>query len=183
MPDWRNWCRKSNSLAPTLNRPDDQNRHRLDSVEASVNELYKRSGRPGAEWSGDTDLRKSAVEYCKAHRALLAESDTTAAPYEPSASEIQTATKAQQGLQQLFRTGSIDRVDPEFKKALSAFQFGNTGLILAPQQSSRVLSCLIDPTDFSSRQHHDQRPEHRIPNRQCRDDGSGVGLRGVVLCE
>jgi hypothetical protein len=28
-------------------KSDDENRHRLDSIEASVNDLYKRTGRPG----------------------------------------------------------------------------------------------------------------------------------------
>lgn len=53
-------------------------------------------------------------------------------------------------MQQLFRTGSIDRVDAEFKKSLSAFSFGSAGLMLPPQQSNRVLRCLVDPTDFAS---------------------------------
>jgi hypothetical protein len=65
----------------------------------------------------------------------VAEGDATAADYMPGSTEIQTAMRARQGLKALFRTGSVDRVEPEFRKALSSFSFGNNGFILAPEMS------------------------------------------------
>jgi PPOX class probable F420-dependent enzyme len=47
-------------------KSDDENRHRLDSIEASVNDLYKRTGRPGAEISNDSDERKAARRKARA---------------------------------------------------------------------------------------------------------------------
>jgi len=69
--------------------------------------------------------------------------------YTPSSTEIQAAMLARRGLKQLFRAGHIDRVDPEFRKSLSSFSFGNSGFMLMPEMSTRVLSCLVDPTDLS----------------------------------
>jgi hypothetical protein len=45
--------------------------NRLNSIEASVNELYKRTGRPGAEWtaSDETDERRSAIGCARSTRA------------------------------------------------------------------------------------------------------------------
>jgi hypothetical protein len=57
--------------------------------------------------------------------------------------------RARQGLKQLFRAGHVDRIEPEFRKSLSAFSFGNSGFLLAPEMSDRVLSCIVDPTDLS----------------------------------
>jgi hypothetical protein len=42
---------------------DDANRHRLDGIEASVNELFKRTGRPGGYADhNDSDERKDAAD-------------------------------------------------------------------------------------------------------------------------
>ena len=59
-----------NEASRNLEAGDARNAKRLDGIEARVNELFKRTGRPGAEWSSDlTDERKSAVEMCKSHHA------------------------------------------------------------------------------------------------------------------
>jgi HK97 family phage major capsid protein len=57
--------------------------------------------------------------------------------------------RARQGLKQLFRAGHVDRIEPKFRKSVSAFSFGNSGFLLAPEMSDRVLSCIVDPTDLS----------------------------------
>jgi HK97 family phage major capsid protein len=80
---------------------------------------------------------------------LVAEGDATVADYTPGSAEIHTAMRARQGLKALFRSGNVDRIEPEFRKELSAFSFGNNGFLLAPEMSNRVLSCLVDPTDLS----------------------------------
>src|SRR5262249_51202869 len=49
----------------------------------------------------------------------------------------------------LFRHGNMDRLDHLEKKSLTAFSFGTNAFILAPEMSGVVLSCLVDPTDFT----------------------------------
>jgi hypothetical protein len=73
---------------------------RLDGIEASINELFKKTQRPGAEWTASDEVaeRKSAVGLCQIHRGLVAEGDATAADYTPSSTEIQTAMRARQSL-------------------------------------------------------------------------------------
>jgi HK97 family phage major capsid protein len=130
---------------------DDETRRQIRAIEESVNDLYRKVGRPGAEWSAGDEAaeRKSAVELCRIQKNLVAEGDVHTADYTPSSAEVQTALLARKGLKALFRTGHIDRLEPEHRKSLSAFSFGNSGFMLMPEMSSRVLSCLVDPTDLS----------------------------------
>jgi hypothetical protein len=133
-----------------IRKTDDANREHLRGIEESINDLYRKVGRPGG-FGGDydTDERKSAIGLCQIHKSLVAEGDVHTADYAPSASEITAAMRARQGLKQLFRTGHIDRLDPEYRKSLSSFSFGNNGFLLAPEMSDRVLRCIVDPTDLS----------------------------------
>jgi len=82
--------------------------------------------------------RRSRRELRQIHKGLVAEGDATAADYVPSSTEIQTTMRARQGLKARFRVGHIDRVEPEFRKALSSFSFGNNGFLLAPQEARRA---------------------------------------------
>jgi len=59
--------------------------------------------------------------------SLIAEGDATAVDYTPSSTEIQAAMRARQGHKALMRSGNIDRVEPEFRKALSSFSFWYNG--------------------------------------------------------
>jgi HK97 family phage major capsid protein len=49
----------------------------------------------------------------------------------------------------LFRHGDQNRLPLEFRKSLTAFSLGANGVILAPQISDQVLSCLVDPSDVT----------------------------------
>jgi hypothetical protein len=53
-----------------IRKTDDVNREKLENIEQSINELYRRTGRPGAEISNDGDERKCAIEMCKSHHAI-----------------------------------------------------------------------------------------------------------------
>lgn len=44
---------------------------------------------------------------------------------------------------------SIDQLPMDQRKALSAFSFGSSGFILAPEMSSEILSCLEDVSDIA----------------------------------
>jgi HK97 family phage major capsid protein len=129
---------------------DDETRRQIRAVEESVNDLYRKVGRPGGFRDDcDTDERKSAIGLCQIRKAMVAEGDATAADYTPGSTEIQTAMRARQGLKALMRTGNVDRIEPEFRKALSAFSFGTNQFMMAPEMSNQVLSCLVDPSDLS----------------------------------
>jgi hypothetical protein len=66
-----------------IERADARKDKRLDSIEQSVNELYKRAGRPGAELTASDEAaeHKSAIGLCQIHKSLVAEGDVTAADY------------------------------------------------------------------------------------------------------
>jgi HK97 family phage major capsid protein len=133
-----------------IRKSDEANRDKLEAIEQSINDLYKKVGRPGGYADdNETDARKSAIGLCQIHKSLVAEGDVNTADYVPSSSEVQAAMRARQGLKALFRTGHIDRLDPEYRKSLSSFSFGNNGFLLAPEMSNRVLRCIVDPTDLS----------------------------------
>src|SRR5262249_39844662 len=53
------------------------------------------------------------------------------------------------GLRTLMHSTSIDQVPLDQRKALSAFSFGSSGFILAPEMSSEILSCLEDVGDLA----------------------------------
>src|SRR5215472_15671772 len=49
----------------------------------------------------------------------------------------------------LWRHADMGKLDAAERKSLSAFSMGNTGFLLAPELSSQVLRCLVDPTDLT----------------------------------
>ena len=94
-----------------IRKSDDANRNRLEglesrytSLETSVNDLFKRTGRPGAEWSSDlTDERKDAAAMVIAKHSLdVPRFETT--DYQPSSSQVDEALQATRGLRQLIPT-------------------------------------------------------------------------------
>jgi HK97 family phage major capsid protein len=133
---------------------------RVDKHEEAINELFKKTSRPGAEWAVDDDAtfaRKSAVEMCKVRRALNTPKIDAGISddYTPTSNEIDDALLARKAIKKVFRTGEA-RLDHLERKSLSAFSFGSNGFLLAPEMSSRVLSCLVDPSDVSGLVDHIQ---------------------------
>jgi HK97 family phage major capsid protein len=125
-------------------------RARQDSLETSINDLYKRAGRPGAEHNpSETTERRDAIEMCKARHANTVKK-AEEVEYSPPSAEVDSAIAAQRGLRQYLRHGNMDKLSGEYRKSLSAFSFGPPGnFLLPPTQASRILSCLVDPTDLS----------------------------------
>ena len=69
---------------------------RLDGIEASVNELFRKTGHPGAE-SGDASFeRKSAIEMCKSRHAITV-NKVEEVEYCPSSAKIDQAMRTQDG--------------------------------------------------------------------------------------
>jgi hypothetical protein len=132
-----------------IRKSDDESRHRLDGIEASVNELYKRTGRPGRFGDNcDTAECKDAAEMVIAkHANDVPRFETT--EYRPSREQVDEAVMAMRGLRQLIRHGDPNKLSAEVRRSLSAFSFGANSFALSPVQSDRTLSCLVDPTDLS----------------------------------
>jgi hypothetical protein len=131
---------------------------RFDQIEASVDELYKRTGRPGGEsYSAGRDAeRRDAVGLCLTKHMLTVPKDDGIAPdYEPSSMEIEEALVARKALEKLFRTGELNNLDVNDRKALTSFTFGGNSFILSPQMSDRVLSCLVEPFNLAGLMHNE----------------------------
>ena len=127
---------------------------RFEKVEASINELYLKAHRPGAAWESKEDdiaERKSAVELCHNRRALtIPKIDADVSDnYTPTSAEVDQALIHRKAIKALFRHGDATRLEPTFQKSLSAFSFGASGFLLAPEQSNQVLRCIVDPTDVA----------------------------------
>jgi hypothetical protein len=132
-----------------IKRADNVFGQRLDGIEANVNELFRKTSRPGPEGGGDFGFeRKEAREFCKQRHDLTA--NKVEEEYSPSSLEVDQAINAQRGLKAYLRHGDLNRLPTEHRKGLSAFSFGPPGnFLLPPTQANRVLSCLVYPTNLS----------------------------------
>lgn len=154
-PDWNGLLREMKALGGAMDRGETKTSRRLDTLEASVNDICKRLGRPGGgDCGGGTDIeRKSAIEMCLDRRSWSVNKIEGGRwqDYTPSSEEIEEAITAHKAFKALLHChGDFTRLDHEFQKSLSAFNFGSSGWAVPPTFSSRVLSCLTDPTDFLS---------------------------------
>jgi HK97 family phage major capsid protein len=134
-------------------RGDNGVNRRVDKLEISIDELYRKTSRPGAEYVVEDDAalaRKSASEMCKVQRALTVPKidGGVVDDYTPSSNEIDEALSTRKAVKALFRNGEA-RLDHLQKKSLSSFSFGTNAFLLPPEMSNRVLSCLVSPTDVS----------------------------------
>jgi hypothetical protein len=135
------------SASRNIEAGDARNAKRLDSIEQSVNDLFKRTSLPGgyADFS-DTAERKDAAEMVIAKQSLDVPRFETA-EYQPSREQVDEAVMATRGLRQLIRHGDPNKLSAEVRKSLSAFSLGTNSFALSPVQSDRTLSCLVDPSD------------------------------------
>jgi HK97 family phage major capsid protein len=139
------------SATANIDQRDQATRSRLSALESSVNDLMRKHGRPsGGNGLGETDERAQAVEMLQ-QRHHYTQTKYDAMLPEPSFSEDQIAESklAIRGLRTLMHSTSIDQVPLDQRKALSAFSFGSSGFILAPEMSNEILSCLEDITDIA----------------------------------
>src|SRR5262249_41506757 len=131
---------------------DTKHAARMDALETSINELFKKIQRPGAEAANDnTDKHQEAVDLCiLKHKLTVPKNDGFGAIYVPSSSEIANARTYRGGLESLWRVGDPNRlVDGDQRKSLSSFTYGNNSFLLPPTLATQVLSCLADPTDLT----------------------------------
>jgi hypothetical protein len=88
-----------------ITQADANNARRLESIEGSINDLYRKVGRPGAEGGRDdvTFERKDATEMCKSRHANTVKK-VEEVDYSPSGAEVDEAIAAQRGLKAYLRT-------------------------------------------------------------------------------
>lgn len=116
----------------------------------SVNDMKKTLGRQGTgDVTGDEANRKAAVGLLQLKHELKIGKKDAEHPFTATEDQITEAAVAIKGMHSLINTTDIANLTPEHRKALSSFNFGSNGFILAPEMSSRILSCLIDKTDVA----------------------------------
>jgi len=123
---------------------------KAESLEAALNEVRKRAFRPGQESEfSDEANRKAAVGLLRLKHELKIVKKDADHPFTPSEEQISEASIAVKALSALMNTPDVTNLSADYRKALSAFNFGSNGFILAPEMSARVLSCLVDETDVA----------------------------------
>jgi HK97 family phage major capsid protein len=139
-----------------LDANDTRTNKRIAELERSINELYLKHNRPGSSWhtadAGELDERKDAIGYCKSRRNLAVPKIDAGVSddYSPTSHEIDEALLARKAMKAMFRHGDVGRLDVQERKSLSTFSFGSgSNFLLAPEQASRVLRCIVDPTDVT----------------------------------
>jgi HK97 family phage major capsid protein len=138
---------------------DQKTRERIDELEISLNEVLLGMRRPGGEsHGGDRDLeRKSAIQMCVDRHAWRNQKNEGGrwVEYRPGSDEVDEALSAMQAWRSILRHGDLQRLDDIERKALTSFSFGSAGWVVPPQVSTRILSCLTDPTDVLSMFSHE----------------------------
>jgi hypothetical protein len=122
----------------------------------------------GEGYGGASNLeRKSAIQMClDRHAWRNQKNEGRWVEYVPGGAEVDEALNAMQAWRSILRHDDIQRLDDIERKALSSFSFGSAGWVTPPRVSTRILSCLTDPTDVLSM--FDQHRFDPIPDRQRR---------------
>jgi HK97 family phage major capsid protein len=125
------------------------NTTKLQSLEETINTLSKKINRPGSEANTDEQNRKHAIGLLQLRHEFKVTKKDVEHPFQPTEEQINEAMVAVKALHALVNTSDVASLSPEFRKALTAFNMGASGFILAPEMSSRILSCIVDPTDVT----------------------------------
>jgi|GEM_PF-2201479 len=123
---------------------------KAQTLEESLNEVRRRTFRPGQETELSDDAnRKAAIGLLQLKHELKITKKDPDHPFAPTEEQITEAGIAVKALTALINTTDASNLSSDYRKALSAFNFGSNGFILAPEMSARVLSCLVDETDVT----------------------------------
>jgi HK97 family phage major capsid protein len=135
-----------------LQRVADDMAKKVGALQAAVNNLSVRVGRPGSgSLEGPANsLRESARGLLLLkHQARVPKSAPDEPVFSPSEQDLEEAELACLGIKHLFKCTTIEQLPMVERKALTAFNMGASGFILQPEMSDRILSCLVDPTDLA----------------------------------
>jgi HK97 family phage major capsid protein len=126
-------------------------RTKVAKMEGALDGLSRRLGRPGNGHDLDAGSeREQAVGLLQfKHLMRQPKHDPGGSPIIIDEKAIEEATLAVRGARHLFKTTDIGSLPIDQRKALTSFNVGASGFILPPEMSSRVLSCLVDPTDIA----------------------------------
>jgi HK97 family phage major capsid protein len=125
-------------------------RTKVAKMEAAIDGLSRRLGRPGGSDSGNTTERDEARALLELkHVIRQPKHDPGGAPFVADEPAIEEAMLAVKGMRHLLQTTDINSLPHDERKALTSFSVGASGFILPPEMSSQVLSCLEDKTDVA----------------------------------
>ncbi|KRR14591.1 hypothetical protein CQ12_10690 [Bradyrhizobium jicamae] len=127
---------------------DSHRNARIDQLEATINDFARRIGRPGYNGEGGfVDERRRSSDYLRLRHLLKAGSSAPRIDFAPE--EIDSAAIARRAFGSYLRSGDFQRMPEVERKSLSEFTMGNIGLLVPPEVSDRILSCLADPGDLT----------------------------------
>jgi len=122
---------------------------RAQTLEAAIETLSKKVGRPGGPEFSDEVNRKAALGLLELRHLARVPKRDAEHPFKPTEEQIAEAATAIKGVRGLLKTTDIGNLPEDCRKALTSFNLGSSGFILPPEMSSRVLSCLEDITDVA----------------------------------
>lgn len=120
---------------------------KIQSLEQAINELAKKVQRPAGDDTGDKNQRDHAIQLLEAKHFSRVTKRDNEHPFTYTEDQVAEAQIAIKALKTLINTSSIQELPEQQRKALSTFNLGTSGFLLAPEMSSQVLSCVEDPTD------------------------------------
>jgi HK97 family phage major capsid protein len=123
------------------------------SLENTINEMVKKMNRPqGGDATSEEVEIKAARGLLELKHGMQHPKRDPDFPFAPKDSDIDEARLAVKTLRRVMHMANLDndmaRLSDAERKALSTFNFGSNGFILAPEMASTVLSCLEDITDI-----------------------------------
>lgn len=123
------------------------------SLETTINEMVKKMNRPqGGDASSEEVEIKAARGLLELKHQMAHTKRDPDFPFAPKDGDIEEARIAVKTLRRVMHMANLDhdlqRLSDVERKALSSFNFGSNGFILAPEMASTVLSCLEDITDI-----------------------------------
>jgi HK97 family phage major capsid protein len=124
---------------------------KVSLLQGAIDSISRKLGRPagGAVDAGAQTLRENARGLCEAKHFNSVTKGGSSIAFNPSEDELIEAETACLAFKRLFRTTSPTQLTHLETKALSNFSMGASGFICPPEMSSRILSCLIMPTDVT----------------------------------
>jgi hypothetical protein len=116
----------------------------LKQVKADVDRLALKLNRPGQDTLTDDALeRKASGDYLALRHVLKAGPQPQ--PIDFGAQDLDSAAIARKAFGNYVRSGDLSRLVEIERKSLTEFTLGGMGVLIPPEISGRILSCLTDP--------------------------------------
>jgi HK97 family phage major capsid protein len=124
---------------------------KTSALQAAVTSISLRLGRPGgsATDANAVSLRENAKGLLES-KYFNSVTKNGNVNFNPSSEELDEAEVAISAMKRMMKITSLDQLSGLERKALSNFNLGASGFLLPPEMSSRILSCLVEPSDVAS---------------------------------